>query len=134
SSTAYFFSKPSSRLSKVVMVPAPILQKERGRPRCGSPFAGLDKDKRRVAQRAFKPQAKRQNRPRSRPGELGRNRPARLCWIGESVRLPSGSVPVLFPSVGSGSRAFTAAPSWVFVLVIRSTPNRWISTKHGTSQ
>ena len=62
--------------------------------------------------------------------KLAPSGPDRLYWIDQSDRFDSrlGSRSV------SWSLAFTAAPSWVVPLGIRSTPNSWISTTHGTSQ
>src|SRR5882757_4112002 len=125
SSRANFFSKPSSRLSKVVIL-VPIPAGGNGALRCGGPVAHLDRGGESAKQRAVKPQGKRY--------KLGPTGAGRLCWKGQSDRLPSGLVLVLFPVVKFKFPVFTAAPSWVVNLVIRSTPNSWISTKHGTSQ
>src|SRR5204863_7127616 len=94
SSIANFFSKPSSRLSKVVM--ALGLRFQPGSLR-GSSLA-LRRPTR--APRYLEKMAKTTPRSAAETAvKLSSKRPDRLCWIGQSDRLPSGPVLVLFLGV-----------------------------------
>src|SRR6478736_559508 len=99
SSRANCLSKPSSRLSKVVIFAVPIPARWLMRPRCGGALEHLDRGGESAKQRADKPQDKWY--------KLDPTGPDRLCWIAQSDRLPAGQVLVLFPVVMFKFPAFT---------------------------